>query len=425
MNRKSSEMKNMNSKNKICGIVDAGSSGKYLTKEFSKSGYQVFNIQSSKTLNPLYLKINTEDIFDNIIFENSENFFTTIKKLNPEFILPGSEAGVLVSDFINHTLELKLANNFKLSDCRRDKYKMIEELHKNKIPAAKHFKSAKWEDIKAWFKAHGKVPVVIKPLNSAGGNNVWICHDLKHLWDAYQNIIGKINPLGLVNNEVLIQSYLEGTEYIVNTVSCQGIHHISEIWKYKKLIINNKIFYDYDEWCSSDIDIYSDMNKYVKQVLNALKISYGPCHAEIMLTEDGPKLVEIAARLPGALNPDVLDLVVDIGQIKLTVLAYTNPVEFKKHTTKRYHLKQNSISVILNTNVEGVLQSLPYLDNIKKLKTFYCYDFLYSRNDKIEKTRDAFNEFGIIYLVHHNKELIMEDYRRIREFEKKGFYTVI
>ena len=48
---------------------------------------------------------------------------------------------------------------------------------------------------------------------------------------ALGNIIGKTNVLGLVNEQLLVQEYLEGTEYVVDMVSRKGEHKCVAIWE--------------------------------------------------------------------------------------------------------------------------------------------------------------------------------------------------
>ena len=49
---------------------------------------------------------------------------------------------------------------------------------------------------------------------------------------------------------------------------------------------------------------YKDLIEYNIKVVKALGIKVGPAHSEIILSKDGPVLVEIGARLNGAGFPD-------------------------------------------------------------------------------------------------------------------------
>lgn len=424
---KRTELKTVPSKN--CAIVDAYSSGRYLAAEFKNLGYKVFHIQSVKNT-PAFFKSSfiEEDFFDNIIIDNDlDKKIEQIKQLNPEFIFAGCESGVLTADMINNKLNLTMCNDYKLSKHRRNKFMMIDMLHRNGISAPKQLKSSDLNEIKEWINEHNAWPVVLKPLESAGSDNIWFCYDFNIVGKAFEKIINDVNKMGIKNESVLVQEFLDGTEYVVNTVSSNGEHVISEIVKYKKVKTeDNGILYDIDELQSSDSEIYSIMSQYINRVLNVLGVKYGPCHAEVMLTENKiPKLVEIGSRTDGILRPDVSSVTTGLGQIKLTALAYADTEEFKKYLTCPYLIKNNTINVALISHVEGTLQSLPHIEFIKSLPSFFLINLSVAVGEKIDKTKDVFSQPGTIYLVHESMDVIMQDYYKIRYYEKNGLYKVL
>lgn len=66
-------------------------------------------------------------------------------------------------------------------------------------------------------------------MDSASSEDVYICQNDHELELALNKIINKINLMGSENKEVLIQTFLKGTEYVVNSVSCEGQHDITDI----------------------------------------------------------------------------------------------------------------------------------------------------------------------------------------------------
>ncbi|CAN0568388.1 unnamed protein product, partial [Laminaria digitata] len=47
-----------------------------------------------------------------------------------------------------------------------------------------------------------------------------------------------VNGIGGVNEGALVQEYLDGTEYVVDTVSRGGVHRLCAIWEYDKRSVN-------------------------------------------------------------------------------------------------------------------------------------------------------------------------------------------
>lgn len=65
---------------------------------------------------------------------------------------------------------------------------------------------------------------MVKPVQSAGSDDVFLCRSLDEAEVAFNRILGKTNGLGLRNEAVLVQEFLVGKEYVVDQVSRDGIH---------------------------------------------------------------------------------------------------------------------------------------------------------------------------------------------------------
>jgi biotin carboxylase len=254
---------------------------------------------------------------------------TTLAELEafkPDYVFAGFEAGVHLADLLNHHLKLAYSNEFDTTDCRRNKYKMIEKLHEKKIAAAEQMMAQDWPVLASWLNARQCFPVVLKPLHSAGSDGVYVCANVNECQRAFGLIKGKMNKLNLLNDFVLAQEFLDGTEYVVNTVSRNEEVLLTELVQYKKKILpTGSIVYDVDMLLSPESKVADELFSYVKQVHQALGIRNGSAHAEVMMTKTGPKLVEIASRTDGILRPDVCEKTTTFGQLKALALSMTDP----------------------------------------------------------------------------------------------------
>jgi hypothetical protein len=80
--------------------------------------------------------------------------------------------------------------------------------------------------------------VVVKPLRSAGNDHVAFCDTPQQSVAAYEAAIRAVNIFSFRNEGVVAQQYLRGTEYAVNTVSRDGRHRATDLWKYVKISAN-------------------------------------------------------------------------------------------------------------------------------------------------------------------------------------------
>ena len=245
-------------------------------------------------------------------------------------VITGLESGINLADLLSERLATPTNGTVK-TQARTDKFQMAEALSASGLKTAKYFKSNDFNKILYWIKNNTTYPVVLKPLSSGGTDGVFICMDDTEAKEAFKNILSSPKSLfGKKNVEVLVQSYLHGTEYIVNTVSCNGFHYVTDIWEYKKRLINGKPIYDRELLLSSNGSIQSMLIPYVFNVLDALDIKYGAAHHEVMLTKDGPVLVEVGARVGGNVVPQLHSEILHHNQAELSIYSYLSPKLFKE-----------------------------------------------------------------------------------------------
>jgi phosphoribosylamine-glycine ligase len=63
---------------------------------------------------------------------------------------------------------------------------------------------------------------------SIGTEDVCFVESLTEARRAFDTIIGKVNLFGEVNAKVLVQEFLQGTEYVVDCVSKDGVHKVRQ-----------------------------------------------------------------------------------------------------------------------------------------------------------------------------------------------------
>ncbi|KER04233.1 hypothetical protein QPK14_09955 [Photorhabdus temperata subsp. temperata] len=207
-------------------------------------------------------------------------------------------------------------------------------------------------------------------------------------------------------------------------VSLNSNQLVTEVVKYKKRKLDTgSIIYDIDDIIDSSHPEYNVLVEYTKRVVLALGIFNGPSHAEVMLTPDGPKLVEIAARMDGILRPAIAKLTTGLGQISASAMSIAEPENCNKAIqTEDYTLINHSYNVCLINHRLGIFTANSFMEELKKLPSFCEVVFYVDEGDEIEITKDVFSQPGTVYLVHHDKDVIKKDYEKIRSIEESGGY---
>ncbi|MFC6339303.1 ATP-grasp domain-containing protein [Pseudomonas sp. CCM 7891] len=409
-------------------VVDGFSSGKFLAKKLQADGCVLLHVASSSHLDDYYYIGFDLSIYKAVI--TNENFSSTVsevKKFKPHVIIAGAESGVFLADELNDAFGLSYCNDFSKTTARRNKYEMIEHLSAAGLPVARQAVVDAWDSARVWIEAHDKFPVVLKPLESAGADGVYICNDLIEAEAAFAKIYGVKNRLNIDNISVLVQEYLVGTEYVVNMVSLGGKQLVTEVVRYKKRLLGTgSIIYDIDEMMPSSSEVYKSLVDYTRQVVMCLGIKNGPSHAEVMLTADGPKLVEVAARTDGILRDTVCAQTTRLGQINAAAMSITDPAAFERlvATDTHYELFQNSYNVCLINSSKGVFSKELFLMQLARLESFFEAVFYAQDGQEIAITKDVFSQPGTVYLVHADLSVIESDYKAIRRMESEAIYLM-
>jgi biotin carboxylase len=408
-----------------CIIVDAYSSGNLLAPEVTGRGLKCVHVQSSPSVpGPALSSFRREHFLDNIIHD--EDMVKTLdasSRHNPVCVIAGSETGVELADVLSERLGL-LSNGSRLSDARRDKFSMTSQVKRNGLRTIPSLKTRAYGEALGWVEGRVGWPVVVKPLRSGGSDSVTVCRSGDDLLRVFGSMLGRRDQLGNVIVDLLVQKKMEGLEYVVDTVSCRSSHRVANLWFIVKRRYNSGDFVcDYNELLSHS-ETHGDIVRYTFAVLDALGIRQGAAHTELIVTDEGPVLVETGARLHGSGFPAYSRECIGYGQVDLTVDAYVDERAFEEKSRAPYALQKKLVIVDLISRAEGILKDLPHLADIRSLPSYHSMKLFARPDTYIKKTVDVFTSPGFVVLIHPEMETIRRDYAYIRETEARGMYCV-
>lgn len=250
-----------------------------------------------------------------------------LRELGVSYVVPGSEWGVQLADQLSEALGIP-SNGTRLSAARRDKYRMIETVGVAGLRVPAQFSSATLEPLVQWIEVHGQWPAILKPLHAAGADGVRFCSDAAEAAAAFRELIGATNVMAQVNERVLAQEFVDGDEYVVDTVSWNGVHRVAGFWRYgkpKPSYATVGLFHT-KELLPPDGPLQRQLFDYVRGVLDALEIRFGPAHCEVKVGRDGPVLIELGARLHGGPKAhQMCRAATGTSQLDQTVALYVAP----------------------------------------------------------------------------------------------------
>jgi len=415
----------MTSTSPVVCIVDAYSTGAELAKFFHARGWRTIHVQSTREILPDFrAHFKAEDFAENYVPYSTVGalgeIIQWVRRREPQWVIAGAETGVRMAESLADALGLP-GNPPQSSDCRRNKYAMHEALKRAGVAHIEHCLASTRDEAVAWAAQQAEWPLVVKPVESGGSDSVIFCDNVREVEGSVLSLLGTTNRLGIKNKNVLLQQRLRGQQFLVNAVSVNGNHFFIEIWRDDKVEIQGaSLIADREELLPFRGEEQETIFRYLRRVLDAVGIKDGPSHCELIVTNKGPVLVEVAARLQGTIMHEAVIDAIGYSHVTATVDRITNPANFSVRYADGYELSRNLYCVTLASDKAGVVERNHCREKIATLGTYYGMFHCPREGDRIEKTIDLFSNPGTIYLSGKDRSEVEADYKRIRSMEATG-----
>lgn len=402
-------------------IVDGYSTGAQVAGKLRAAGIGLIHVKSSELVPPEMLKSYRSEAFHETMSFGGDidELASRLAFYAPIFVAPGTESGVNLSEMLATRLGLP-GNDPATIGGRSNKARMGQALQQAGLPCAKqlvvsHFQEATSDA----FEALG-YPLVVKPTESAGSDEVLIAQTFDEAANHIRRILGQINKLGRANREILVQEFIRGQQYIVNSVSLEGEHYVCEIWKDNRIrTTDGYVLYDNEFLVDLRDDVSLALADYTRACLDAMGVRFGPVHAELIMTDRGPRLVEIGARCQGGILGETVQRAIGQSHVSLTATLLSDPQAFRAKAEALNYMPRIMV-VSLNSHASGVVEQATWQTALGELPSFSAVMSMPGVGDQVEKTKDLFTSLGVIYLVHDDSDVLAADLAAIRGMERSN-----
>tara|TARA_B100001059_G_scaffold236519_1_gene287489 strand:+ start:9072 stop:10217 length:1146 start_codon:yes stop_codon:yes gene_type:complete len=351
-------------------------------KTLKKMNFETYVFDSNKNCKGSKIA----DKFFNISISNKEKILKVARKEKPISIhTVATEQGNITACYIAEKLKLH-CNSFETSKNTTNKYRM-------KIICAKYrilTPSFKLYSKKRKLIEIDKFPKIIKPNISSAGRGVKLINNLTELKNQI-NISLKYSS----DNNFLIEDYIDGDQYSVESISANNSHRIIAITKMS--FSNGDDFVENNHYLPALInkDLEKKIKKFTTKVLKSFNIKYGASHIEIRIKNKKIYLIEIASRMGGWRNWMIKNAF-DIDYLELIILSTLN----LKIKIKKNHLNKFSIAKTISN-----LEDYKYYKYFKKNHPDMIFLDLYDKRKKIKKAENLIQSNGP-YLISCNKKIL-------------------
>lgn len=237
-------------------------------------------------------------------------------------------------------------------------------------------------------------PCIIKPVDNAGSRGVTLVNSYSGLNEAY--IYSKQHAR---NGSVIIEEYMTGNEVSVETMSVNG--HVNVLAITDKMTTGAPHFVEMGHSQPSRLP-QSTQNKIknlAAEAIDAVGITNGPAHVEIMVTPEGPKMIELGARMGGDnITTHLVPLSTGIDMVKATIQVALGE-------TPDLTPKFNKGSAIRYLKVEpGILKEISGIGEAKKLPGVKEIILTKNVGDNVTPVRSSTDRTGYVIAQGDNAE---------------------
>jgi len=169
-------------------------------------------------------------------------------------------------------------------------------LKENNVPIPLFFTV---HDYDIYLKAvqHFSNKFIVKPADNSGSRGIFLVQDMTDQESI--NYAYEYSKKYSRSGEIVVEEFMEGPEVSVETISVDGEVHVIAITDKVTSGAPNFVEMGHSQPSQLPDNIIEQINDIAITAIKAIGIEKGPSHTEIIITNDGPKIVELGARLGG------------------------------------------------------------------------------------------------------------------------------
>lgn len=229
-------------------------------------------------------------------------------------------------------------------------------------------------------------PCIMKPTDNAGSRGVVLCHSREELENEYE--YSHHESRGGV---VIIEEYLQGPEFSIEVMVVDGEPHVLQITD--KLTTGAPHFVEmgHSQPTRETKDNQEKISDLACRAVKAVGINIGPAHVEMILTKDGPKMVELGARMGGdCITTHLVPLSTGIDMVGCTILLACGEKidiepKFNKGSAIRYFDTHN-----------GTIKCIEGVEEARKILGVKDISIVHGVGDKIGEIGNSTDRVGFV-----------------------------
>lgn len=239
---------------------------------------------------------------------------------------------------------------------------------------------------------------IVKPADNSGSRGVDLLKEDSDLDAAYDYTI-KYSRGG----ELVVEEFMEGPEVSVETLAVNGDVHVIQITD--KLTTGAPYFVEMGHSQPSQLSekVQEQIREVTKAANKAIGIQNGPSHTEIKVTKDGPKIVELGARLGGdCITTHLVPLSTGVNMVECSIrIALGEKPDLEPKWSK------GSANRYLKTET-GIVKEIKGLKDAESLPGVMQVSIVHGVSEQVGEIRSSVDRAGFVIAQAENAQKAVE-----------------
>lgn len=266
---------------------------------------------------------------------------------------------------------------------------MRDALKKSGVPIPMYFRVKGIEEFK---KAVEQIRMfgykcIVKPADNSGSRGVDLLKENADLDLAYKYTVQYSR-----GGEIVVEEFMEGAEVSVETLAIDG--EVSVIQITDKLTTGAPYFVEMGHSQPSQLDkeVQEKIKKIAIAANKAIGIKNGPSHTEIKVTKEGPKIVELGARLGGdCITTHLVPLSTGVDMVEQSI-----KIALGEKPNLTPHWNKGSAIRYIDTRTTGTVLEIEGVDETKNIPGVYQVSIVHGVGECIGEIKSSVDRVGFI-----------------------------
>lgn len=320
----------------------------------------------------------------------------------PDVVITSTSDGpVRTAAYVNEKLGKQPDLSYEDSFCATIKSYMRNRLKEYHVPIPEYFAVKDWEEfLEAVAKIRGRC--IVKPADNAGSRGVVLLEeDKKDDRDELRRVY-EYSRENSRNKTVMAEEFMTGPEVSVEAMTVDGVTQIITITD--KFITPPPFFVELAHCEPSRLPekVQEQIRQITLQAVKAIGLKNGPSHTEVKVTPDGPKVVELAARLGGDfITSKLVPLSSGVDMVGASVLLATGA---KPDLQRRW---QKGAAIHFLQGAEGRIKEIAVDEELYHMQGVEELVMEKKAGDEVHETRSSNDRLGYVVTTGADAEEAM------------------